>query len=305
MTKFEITFLGTTAMIPTPKRNHPGIYIRYASANEKCFLFDCGEATQRQIINYGLNFMRIDRIFITHWHVDHFGGLLGLVSSMTIENRKKPLYIYAPEAEKFVPQLLSVGYASKGFKVIPVDVPFEGNEKTVLFEDDDLKVESIPVKHGIPAVGYSISEKDRVKIDRKKIEKFDLPQKSPLFKKLKKLGEITYKGIKIKLDDVSYVEKGKKISYSGDTRPCQNMVKLSKDSDVLIHESTYFEEFERYHTSFEQALKIAEDANVKKLILTHISRRYQSEKELRKIISSHKTSFDVILARDGMKIVVE
>ena len=117
------------------------------------------------------------------------------------------------------------------------------------------------------------------------------------------LSDISYK--LNKLDDISYIEHGKKISYSGDTMPCENMVKLAKDSDLLIHESTYFEKFKRYHTSFEQALKIAERANVKKLVLTHISRRYQNEKELNKIISSHKMNFDVILAYDGLRITIE
>ncbi len=305
MTRFEITFLGTTAMVPTPKRNHPSIYVRYVSAGEKCFLLDCGEGTQRQIISLGLNFMRIDRIFITHWHADHFAGLLGLVSTMTIEKRKKPLYVYGPEAEKFVPMLLSVGYATKRFRVIPVDVPYEGKKKTTVWEDDELLVESIPVRHGIPAVAYAIIEKDRIKINREKAKLFGLPKKSPIFKKLKKEGKVIYKGVEIKLEDVSYIEKGKKLSYSGDTRPCENMISLSKNSDVLIHEATYFEEFERYHTTFEQALDIAEKSNVKKLVITHISRRYQDENELKKIINSHKTSFDVILASDGMKLVLE
>ena len=305
MTRFEITFLGTTAMVPTPKRNHPSIYVRYVSAGEKCFLLDCGEGTQRQIISLGLNFMRIDRIFITHWHADHFLGLLGLVSTMTIEKRKRPLYVYAPEAEKFVPQFLSIGYAARKFKVIPVDVPYEGREKTTIFEDDELKVESVPVKHGIPAVAYAIVEKDRVKIDHEKASELGLPKKSPIFKRIKKFGKAVYKGIEVNLKDISYVEHGKKVSYSGDTMPCSNMVELAKDSDILIHESTYFEEFERYHTTFEQALEIAEKANVKNLIVTHISRRYQDDNELRKIIKSHKTSFDVDLAVDGMKLVLE
>ncbi len=305
MTRFEITFLGTTAMVPTPKRNHPSIYVRYVSAGEKCFLLDCGEGTQRQIITMGLNFMRVDRIFITHWHADHFLGLLGLVSTMTIEKRKKPLYVYGPEAEKFVPQFLGIGYAARRFSVIPVNVPYELNKKTIVWEDDELSVESVPVKHGIPAVAYSIIEKDRTKIDYDKAKKFGLPRKSPVFKKLKKFGKIKYNGIDIRLEDVSNVEKGKKISYSGDTMPCNNMVKLAKDSDILIHESTYFEEFERYHTTFEQALEIAEKANVKRLIVTHISRRYQNDKELLDIIKSHKTNFKVDLAYDGMKLVLE
>src|SRR3989339_1600504 len=111
MGQFEITFLGTTAGIPTKWRNHASLYIRYQSENEFCMLFDCGEGTQKQIFSAGLNFMRIDNIFITHWHADHFAGLLGLLETMNLEKRTKPLYIYGPEADRFVETLLDLGYA--------------------------------------------------------------------------------------------------------------------------------------------------------------------------------------------------
>src|SRR3989338_9305539 len=91
MTQIEITFLGTTAGIPTKSRNHAALYIRYQSENEFCMLFDCGEGTQKQIFTAGLNFMRIDNIFITHWHADHFAGLLGLLETMRSEEHTSEL----------------------------------------------------------------------------------------------------------------------------------------------------------------------------------------------------------------------
>src|SRR3989338_2006811 len=126
MTQIEITFLGTTAGVPTKYRNHASIYLRYQSENEFFYLFDCGEGTQRQIFSAGLNFMRINDIFISHLHADHFAGLLGLVQTMNLEDRTKDLNIFGPEAGKFVPTLLSLGYGSKGFQVKYHNVEFEG-----------------------------------------------------------------------------------------------------------------------------------------------------------------------------------
>lgn len=311
MTHIEITFLGTTASIPTKYRNHSAIYLKYQSENEYSFLFDCGEGTQRQIFSYGLNFMRLNHIFITHWHADHFAGLFGLLETMSLEKRTRPLYVYGPEASKFIEILSELGYSSKGFELIPKDIPSDGKEQTIVTETDEYKIVSVPVDHGIPAVAYAFIEKDRIKIDRKKADKFGLPKKGPIYKRLKANGQITYKEKKILLNDVSFVEKGKKIVYSGDTRPCDGLVKLAQDADILIHDSTYFEnEFnERKHSTAEDAINIFVKSGAKKLILTHISRRYQSEKDLYKIIDdiAKKKKVDrkkINIARDFMHLKI-
>ena len=159
MTQIDITFLGTTAGIPTKARNHAALYVKYKSENEFCYLFDCGEGTQRQMLFAGLNFMRINEIFITHWHADHFAGLLGLIESMNLEDKKTPLTIFAPEAEKFVTMLLDLGYSTKNFSIVPKNVEFEGNQIHKLLETKEFVISTTPVKHGIPAVAYSFQEK--------------------------------------------------------------------------------------------------------------------------------------------------
>ncbi|MEM7819518.1 MAG: ribonuclease Z [Candidatus Aenigmatarchaeota archaeon] len=305
MTRIEITFLGTTAGIPTKLRNHTALYLRYQSENEFCYLFDCGEGTQRQIFYSGLNFMRINEIFITHWHADHFAGLLGLLETMSLENRKEPLTIFGPEAEKFVDIILELGYSTKNFDVIPKNVNFEGSEIEKLLETNEFYIASIPVRHSIPAVGYAFIEKDRIKIDKDKIKKFDLPPKSIIYKKIKETGEVIFKGKRIRLEDISIIEKGKKVVYSGDTMVCRNIIKLSKDADLLIHDSTFFKEdiFDNTykHTTFEDVIKIAKEANVKNIILTHISRRYQNFEELKEKIKDYS---NVRIAKDFMKVIV-
>ncbi len=303
MGQFEITFLGTTAGVPTKYRNHASIYVKHQAEKEFVCLLDCGEGTQKQIFTAGLNFMRVSDIFISHWHADHFAGLLGLMETMNLEKRTKPLRIFGPEAKKFVPILLSLGYSTKDFDLRAMNVEHEGSAVNVIHQEEEIEVQSIPMKHGIPSVAYAVAEKDKIKIDKEKALRLGLPATGPLYKQLKDHGKTVYKDKEILLEDVSFIEKGKKIVYSGDTLPNKNMIKLAKDADVLIHDSTFFSERkESYrHATFEDVIELAEKANVKKLILTHISRRYADVKELEDKVKQHPNA---ILAKDFMKIVV-
>ncbi len=305
MTSIEITFLGTTAGVPTPKRNHASVYLKYQSENEFTYLFDCGEGTQRQIFSSGLNFMRINDIFISHWHADHFAGLMGLIQTMNLEQRKKPLCVYGPEAENFMPKLLDIGYFVQGFEVRGVDVNFERHEISTLLETSEFMIQSIPVKHAIPAVSFAFVEKDRIKIDKAKAKKVGLPEKGPIFKKLKEKGSVEFKGKKISIEDVALIEKGKKVVYSGDTMACKTIEEISQNADLLIHDSTFFaEDNEKHyrHATVEDVLKIAKNANVKQVILTHISRRYQDTDELKDKIKDYP---NVSIAKDFMNVVVK
>lgn len=294
----EIVFLGTGSGPPMPKRNHASIYFRY---DKDRFLFDCGEGTQRQIIIAGLNFMRVSRIYISHWHADHWIGLIGLLYTMNLEGRKEPLYVYGPEAERFISDALDMDYWGSGFRIIPVSVPYEGNKVQMVHETEDYEILSIPVKHTVPSVAYAFLEKDRKNVDIRKAEKkFGLKQ-GPLVGKLKKKGEVDFKGKKIRIEDVMVVKKGMKVVYSGDTEPCGNMVKISKYADLLIHDATFVEKVEnRMHSGAKEAAEVAKKAGVKNLVLTHFSRRYQSVKELEE--EARKVFPDTKAAKDFMKV---
>jgi len=296
---FEVVFLGTGSGIPSRRRNHASIWIRHEG---ECLLWDCGEGTQRQLLHANLNFMKIDRIFITHWHADHWAGLIGLIQTMNMEKRKKTLYIYAPEAERFVSDLLDMDYWGPKFRIMPVDVPTEGRDITKLYETAEFTVRSTPVKHTVPAVAYSIQEKDRWNVDLEKAKPFGLKQ-GPLVGKLKEQGKVTVKGVEVTIEEVGILKKGTKVTYSGDTKPCVTLLALAKDSDLLIHDATFAEEDEnKMHTGASEAAEVAKQATVKMLALTHFSRRYLDmrpiEKEAKAIFPNTK------LAEDFMRLEV-
>ena len=300
MTSLEITFLGTSATIPTKHRNHPGIYARYHGRNEHCFLMDCGEATQRQIFKMGLNFMRIDHVFITHFHADHFAGLLTLMETMTLEARKKPLFVYGPEADRWVDMIFELGYGLKKFRLEPVNVPYDSEEE--ILRTDEFSVFSFPVRHGVPAVGYRFEEHARKKIDPDLLEKAGLPRKGRIIGRLKESGKAEYRGKTYVLDDFVSEVPGKSFSYTGDTKFFPELPELLK-ADIIISESTYVDDMpERYHMSIDDCIRIYDEASPELLVATHFSRRYANIREMENRINEKVGDRKIVPARDGMVV---
>ncbi|MCD6478036.1 MAG: ribonuclease Z [Candidatus Aenigmarchaeota archaeon] len=307
MTKINIVFLGSGSSIPTPERNHPGIFIEYEGDK---FLWDCGEGTQRQMMIAGLKLMKIKKIFITHWHADHFAGIIGLIETFNLSGRAEPLEVYGPEASRFIDAFSELSYWDFGFEIKTFDVNYEENKISTIFENDKYKILSVPVKHSIPAVAYCFQEKDRWNLSRAKLRKYGI-EPGPILDVLKRNGKIKINRKTIRLEDVATMTRGKKIVYSGDTSPCKNIVKLSKEADLLIHDATFLEEdvesrkkayLKKNHTSVRKAAEIAKKAGVKKLILTHFSRRYNNVNKLKKIAQRVFKNTDV--ARDFKKITI-
>lgn len=301
----EVIFLGTVSGIPTKDRNHSAIIWNHYGEKKETMLLDCGEGTQRQMLIAGINFMDIDKIFITHWHADHFAGLIPLIQTMNLERRQKPLYIFAPEAERFVSDIIDLGYFGLKFEVEAVNLPYEGDEINKIFETEDYEMLSIPVMHTVPSVAFAIKEKEKWNIDPKKIKKLKLKPGSWM-KKLKEKGEAEYNGKKIKLKDVASGSSGLKVVYTGDTKPCKTVEKISENADLLIHDGTFLEIEDakgKHHADVSQAAKIAKAAKVKQLILTHISRRYKNTKPLE--VQARKLFKKTKIAHDFMKVQVK
>lgn len=295
----EIAFLGTSQAVPTAKRNHTAILLRYKNES---ILVDCGEGTQRQFRIAKINPCKLTRLLITHWHGDHVLGIPGLLQTLALNGYNKTLNIYGPKGTKrFVDFIYNLFIFAGKIKV----KVFEVNEG-IFLKTDDFSFEASPVKHSAKCLAYRFNEADKRKIDVKKIKKFGL--QGELIGKLQKGESINFKGKTIKPSDVSHIEKGKTVSFILDTALCDNCIKIAKDADLLISEATYSNELEEkassyLHLTAKQAAEIAKKAKAKKLILTHISQRY--EKDDTKILKEAKKIFPKTeLAKDFMKIEI-
>ena len=294
----EIIFLGTSSAVPTLERNHPSIALR---AFAEVMLFDCGEGTQRQLIEAKISPMKITKIFISHFHGDHILGLGGLIQSLGFRGREKDLDIYGPKGlHKIINAISSFGYFQINYNLNIHEI-----QDGTIIETEDYVVECAKVEHNIPSYAYSIREKKKPLFLREKAEELGIPP-GPLYGKLHNGEEVEFEGRIIKPEQVlGEAKKGKKISYSGDTRPCEAMIRLARDSDILIHESTYEAEdhqraVDNAHSTSVEAAEIAREANVNELVLTHISTRYTSDENIKS--EAQKVFKNTKVARDYMKI---
>ncbi len=274
MTQLRIIFLGTGGSWPTVQRNVTSIAVKRGS---EILLFDCGEGTQRQFQKSNLSYMQISKIFITHFHGDHFLGLPGLIQTMQLNDRKKPLDIYGPKGiDDLINKLLNLGYFTPNFDIKSHILT---DKKIINFKDYKIKI--IEVKHGVPSLGYCLEEKKRPgKFNKQRAFELGIPE-GPLFNKIQHGETIILKNNK-KINPKEVLgpsRKGRKIVISGDTKPIQRMIEFSKFADILIHDSTFDSELkdianEYGHTTTSQSAEIAKNAKVDKLYLVHISPRY-------------------------------
>lgn len=266
----DVWNIGTSSAVPTRDRGLPCHMINFEGER---ILFDCGEGAQRRIMMDKLGLMKINRIFISHWHADHFSGLLGLIQTMEMEGREKPLYIYGPpRTEEFTDRILDTGYFQRSYDIIVEDI-VEGD----IIVGEGYTVRPFEVEHGINAFGFSFEEDRKVKANKQKMEEYGLGS-SPKIGDLKKGETIEWEGETIEPEEVVEEVPGRKIVYSGDTAKCQNTIDNAEEADLLIHEATCLHEMideRRNHTSAKQAAEIAREADVEELVLTHISRRFR------------------------------
>jgi ribonuclease Z len=297
----ELIFLGTSSAIPTKYRNHASIALK---AFGEVFLFDCGEGTQRQMSCLKLSPMKIKKIFITHLHGDHILGLPGIIQSMGFRGRTEPLYIYGPPGIfKIKEALYNFGYFSMDFEIILTEL----SEGTII-ETEEYKIECARTEHNVLNYSYALCEKKKPRFLKDKAIELGLVP-GPDFNRLHqgktvKIGEkiITPKQV------LGEPRNGIKIVYSGDTRPCDAMVKLASDADILIHESTFEEKdndkaIKTCHSTSKDAAEIAEKACAKKLILTHISTRYKNADSFKK--SAQNIFKNTVVSKDFMVLEVK
>ena len=274
MTQLHIIFLGTGGSWPTIKRNVTSVAVKRGG---EILLFDCGEGTQRQIQKSSISHMQITKIFITHFHGDHFLGLPGLIQTMQLNNRKEPLHIYGPTGMvNLTKSLLSLGYFRPAYEIIPHDV-----KDGAVLKFNEYQVKVLRVKHNVPAIAYCLEEDMRPgKFNKSKALKLSVPE-GPLFSKLQRGEPVTLKnGKRITPDQVlGPLRKARKIVISGDTIPYNKLINFACNADVLVHDATFDSELEdratEYgHSTAHQAAEIAKKAGVERLFLIHVSPRY-------------------------------
>ncbi len=312
----KVIFLGTGAGMPTLSRNVASMAVIFQTSGD-FWLFDCGEGTQQQIQRAGLKLTRLKNIFITHLHGDHLFGLPGLMASRGLQGIKRAINIFGPVGLE--------GYLKNSFEYSATYIPYhykiyslareEYLTKKLLWKEEECSVFCVVLNHQIDSFGYAIDEKHiQCNIMAEKLIKMGI-MPGPVYGEIKEKNQVMYNGrLFQKKDFIKESVSIKKLCYCGDTAYTENAIRLSKNADLLIHEATFSndekdEAEQSYHSTIDDAIKVARAAGVKRLVLTHISPRYghssrNSEKESAFRRERVQKYPQVILAEDFLEIKI-
>ena len=269
----SVLFLGTAASAPTSRRGLAAHLIRRGGDR---ILVDCGEGTQRQLLRSGAGLVDVDEILLTHCHADHFLGLPGLLKTFGLRAREAPLHLFGPAGLRALmasmdPVIGRLPYRLELVELRPGDA----------LDRDGYRISAIATDHGIPSLGYALVEDERPgRFDLDAARRLGVPE-GPMFGLLQHGQAVTLaSGETIApADVVGAARPGRTVVFSGDTRPCRALFDAAAGADVLVHEATFLEDerdraAETGHTTAMQAARLARDAGVRLLALTHLSTRY-------------------------------
>jgi ribonuclease Z len=301
---FEVIILGSSSATPIYQR-HPSAQV--LNIHERFFLIDCGEGTQVQLQNYRIKYHRINHIFISHLHGDHYLGLMGLLSTLHLQGRTAPLYIYGPPALQEIMDLQFFHSKTElRYELFYQALSIEKNQK--IFEDDEITISTIVLNHRIPCTGFLFKEKPHPrKLKKEEIYKYQIPY--TVLQDLKKGKDyVTNEGVII-LNSVLTEEGSPVLSYAycSDTLFDNNVLNAVRGVDVLYHEATFMHNMleravETFHTTSLQAAQLAKQAGVKKLLIGHFSARYR---DLEPLLREARTEFpETYLALEGERFDV-
>jgi ribonuclease Z len=299
---FSLTILGSNSAIPTLTRN-PSAHL--LNVNERLFLIDCAEGTQLQIRKYHIHFQRIQRVFISHLHGDHFFGLIGLMNSLHLLGRTEELHLYGPPLLKEILDLqLDASNTILHYPFFFHPLTFSGID--LIYEDDKVAVHSFPLLHSVPTCGFLFRERKQ----RRKIRKDILAEINIPVTELESL-----KSGHDYVDDQGRVFKNNEVTldppaprsyaYCSDTAYTESILPFIQHCDLLYHEATFLDSMaaaarEKLHSTTLDAATIAKEAHVKKLLIGHFSARYD---DLSPLLEEARTIFpDTIIAEDGMTV---
>ena len=298
----KLVFLGTSAAQPTENR---GLSCICLERDGEILMFDAGESAQISFMKSGLGWNKKMKLFVTHMHGDHCVGILGLLQTMSMQNRTETLEIFGPSGiEEFIAANIKILNFGLSFPILITKI----NEGKLL-ENEKFTIHVCKANHSITAFSYLFEEKDKPgRFNLEKAKQLEIPE-GKLWSELQKGFEITVNDKIIKPEQVLGEKRpGKKIGISGDTMPTEKLEKFFKNCDYLVFDSTFLDEEklraqETCHSTAKQAATLAKNANVKNLILTHFSARYKDESghlsEAKEIHSS------VITARDLLEVEIK
>jgi len=298
---FSVTILGNSSAIPT-QENHPASQLLIYE--NKYFLIDCGEGTQIQLIKYGIKYSKIDHIFISHMHGDHFFGLIGLISTYHLLGREKSLHIYGPDRLKqTIENLLDAAYTK--LKYVLIFHELITDEKSLIFEDKKLSVSSFPLNHRIPTWGFIFNEKPK----QLRIKKTFVNEFKPSIEEILKIknGEdyISSENNVIPNSSITHAcADPLSYAYCSDTKYDESIIEHIKNVTLLYHEATFDNSLKelankKFHSTSKDAATIAKKSNAGSLILGHFSARYNDLNTL----SEEATSIfkPTIVSKEGVK----
>lgn len=304
----ELLFLGTSAGVPSRARNVSALLLNLQHPTQPAlWLFDCGEGTQHQLMKTAYHPGKVEKIFLTHLHGDHLFGLPGLICSRSMAGITQPLTVYGPKGvREFIETTLRLSGTWTDYPLTIVEI---GAGEVM---DDGLRrVTAYPLDHPLECYGYRIEEHDKPgALDARALQAAGVPS-GPLFQRLKAGETVTLDDGRVinGLDYLSPATPGKKLAIFGDTAPCPAARELAQDVDLMVHETTLETAMEekansRGHSSTRQAAQLARDANAGRLVMTHISSRYDSASS-QKLVAECRAIFpQSILAEDFDLITV-
>jgi ribonuclease Z len=276
--KFEVTILGSSSATPVYNRNPTA---QLLNCNEKFYLIDCGEGTQQQLIKFGIKASKIDHVFISHLHGDHYFGLIGLLSSMHLNGRTKPMKLFGPEPLLDILNL-QFKHSDTNLKFSIEFTAIQAEQPSLIFENNDVTVETILLNHRIPCTGFKFKEKKRLrKLLVEKLEADQVPlEYYPLLKRGVNL-DLPNGSTILNTDYTTDSAEPKTYCYCSDTLADGSYLNSIQDCTVLYHEATFLHDLlERaiftHHTTALQAAEIAMNTGAGKLLIGHFSSRYKT-----------------------------
>ncbi|TWR26076.1 ribonuclease Z [Mucilaginibacter achroorhodeus] len=302
--KFEVTILGSSSATPIFNRNPTA---QVVNVNDKLYLVDCAEGTQQQMLRFDVKPSRIDHIFISHLHGDHYLGLVGLLSSMHLNGRKKSLKLFCPEPLKDIIEI-QLRYSETTLNYNIEYVFTDATQRSLIFENQDVCVETIPLDHRIPTTGFLFKQKKRLrKLIKERVEEIGIPV--PYYTAIKRGADYEAPdGTTYKNDDITTAPASpKSYAYVSDTKYNEKYFKQISDATLLYHEATFMHDMldranQTHHTTALQAGEIANITKAERLLIGHFSARY---KTLNEILEETQSVFpNTELAVEGKTFVI-